>query len=156
MALLDDGRTGVWNRIRKRILKRDHHTCVVCSAKATDVDHILPRVLGGGDSWGNLQSLCKRCHKRKSAADHQRIRALAMQAMAGGGGGGVDTQEPVVTGGVVVAQQSAVLKRGSKRGGPFPPSLSLRSNHEGSAAPSSNSQPSEVDRSPFSQDTADA
>ena len=31
------------------------------------VDHIVPRAAGGTDEWSNLQSLCARCHARKTA-----------------------------------------------------------------------------------------
>ena len=29
-------------------------------------DHVLPRALGGTDDWGNLQVLCRKCHKFKT------------------------------------------------------------------------------------------
>ena len=31
------------------------------------VDHIVPRAAGGTDEWSNLQSLCAKCHARKTA-----------------------------------------------------------------------------------------
>jgi 5-methylcytosine-specific restriction protein A len=38
-----------------------------CYARASDVDHILPRAFGGTDDEHNLQALCSRHHKRKTA-----------------------------------------------------------------------------------------
>jgi 5-methylcytosine-specific restriction protein A len=34
-----------------------------------DVDHIKPLALGGEDVEDNVQALCKRCHKTKTAMD---------------------------------------------------------------------------------------
>ena len=34
-----------------------------------DVDHIKPLALGGEDVEGNVQALCKSCHKTKTAMD---------------------------------------------------------------------------------------
>ena len=30
------------------------------------VDHIIQRSAGGADAWSNLQTLCARCHSRKT------------------------------------------------------------------------------------------
>lgn len=54
-----------WRVIRAAYLKR-HPRCAVCGAVATDVDHITPRAVGGGDEWANLQALCHRCHSAKT------------------------------------------------------------------------------------------
>jgi 5-methylcytosine-specific restriction protein A len=37
--------------------------------KATEVDHVIPRALGGTDDSSNLASLCTPCHRRKSLRD---------------------------------------------------------------------------------------
>ena len=64
-----------WNRIRAAILKRDGFRCtwftdgVRCSARATDVDHIVPAHRGGGDDPDNLRSLCKWHHDRKTGRE---------------------------------------------------------------------------------------
>lgn len=42
-------------------------TCRVCGARATDVDHVVPKRAGGPDAHSNLQSLCHSCHSRKTA-----------------------------------------------------------------------------------------
>jgi 5-methylcytosine-specific restriction endonuclease McrA len=43
---------------------------VACTARATDVDHIVPKVRGGADALPNLQSLCHRHHSMKTAAEN--------------------------------------------------------------------------------------
>ena len=58
--------TGLTAGERKGILARDGTTCRECAARATEVDHILPRALGGGNEPFNLQSLCSACHKNKT------------------------------------------------------------------------------------------
>lgn len=62
-----------WRRIRERVLKRDSYLCQLCLpdrvTPARDVDHIVPRHLGGGDNEENLQSLCRECHEAKSRAE---------------------------------------------------------------------------------------
>lgn len=60
-----------WDKLRKSVLLRDQHLCQHCLqlgiyTKATDVDHINPKSLGGTDDFDNLQSLCKKCHRAKS------------------------------------------------------------------------------------------
>ena len=62
-----------WQAIRLAILERDGWRCVwestsgrTCGAKATDVDHI---VRGDDHSPGNLRSLCRWHHARKSSAE---------------------------------------------------------------------------------------
>jgi 5-methylcytosine-specific restriction endonuclease McrA len=60
-----------WATIRRRILRRDDHTCTWadrgqrCGQPATDVDHI-------GDpndhSDGNLRALCSPHHRKRSAS----------------------------------------------------------------------------------------
>jgi len=50
-----------------RILKRDMYMCRKCGARASEVDHVIPKVMGGSDDDYNLQSLCGPCHAVKSA-----------------------------------------------------------------------------------------
>jgi 5-methylcytosine-specific restriction endonuclease McrA len=68
-----------WPSIRRRILRRDGHRCVVrdpygkrCSEPATDVDHIRP---GNDHSDSNLRSVCEWHHDRKSAREGAAARA---------------------------------------------------------------------------------
>ena len=48
-----------------------HPNCAVCGAKATEVDHVVRRADGGGDH-GNLQSLCRTCHRATTTAEARR------------------------------------------------------------------------------------
>ncbi|MGB3485130.1 MAG: HNH endonuclease [Mycobacterium sp.] len=49
---------------RAEILSRDGHRCqfVGCVAKATTIDHLLPRSRGGGNTWHNLVAACEGCN----------------------------------------------------------------------------------------------
>lgn len=46
--------------------------CIYCNAPAEEVDHIKP-INDGGDPFDidNTQSMCKRCHARKSATERR-------------------------------------------------------------------------------------
>lgn len=56
-----------WAKIRARILERDGHACVKCSAKSPlEIDHIMPLAEGGDHLDSNLRVLCKPCNGRKS------------------------------------------------------------------------------------------
>lgn len=52
---------------RKNIIKRDRHTCQYCGDKKgmMTVDHVIPRGLGGSDTWENMVCACARCNNRK-------------------------------------------------------------------------------------------
>ncbi len=52
---------------RKNILKRDGFQCQYCGSKhhAMTVDHIVPKVRGGKDSWENMVTACIQCNNRK-------------------------------------------------------------------------------------------
>jgi len=56
---------GFWN-VREYVLFRDNHVCQYCLGKSGDeilnVHHIVSRKIGG-NSPGNLITLCKTCHK---------------------------------------------------------------------------------------------
>ena len=68
-----------WHRRRARQLLR-HPVCQwkaaaearPCGCPATDVDHIVPKVHGGSDEPANLQSLCARHHRKKTAMQDRR------------------------------------------------------------------------------------
>jgi 5-methylcytosine-specific restriction endonuclease McrA len=53
-----------WAKIRKQILERDGHRCVVCGEPAVEVDHIKPRIHGGGSDPSNLRSVCEQHNPR--------------------------------------------------------------------------------------------
>lgn len=50
---------------RSGVLNRDGHRCGYCPARATTVDHILPRSRGGKNSWLNTIAACDGCNQRK-------------------------------------------------------------------------------------------
>ena len=52
---------------RKNILKRDQHQCQYCGRRESQltVDHVMPRVRGGKDTWENLVCACMRCNTKK-------------------------------------------------------------------------------------------
>lgn len=63
-----------WKKLRKQVLDRDNWLCCECARQgkitpATDVDHIIPLSQGGGNSLNNLQSLCRKCHIRKTSQE---------------------------------------------------------------------------------------
>ena len=60
-------------RIRDRVLLRDCYTCRVCGRVSTalEVDHIVPLYLGGAESDENRQSLCPRCHDKKTEREEE-------------------------------------------------------------------------------------
>jgi 5-methylcytosine-specific restriction protein A len=66
-----------WIELRRYILIRDDHLCQEClrggkHKQADQVDHIINKADGGTDSEDNLQSLCARCHARKTAREGAR------------------------------------------------------------------------------------
>ena len=56
-----------WKERRRRQL-REHPTCAMCGAPATDADHV-ENLAAGGDPDGELQSLCEPCHRQKTASE---------------------------------------------------------------------------------------
>jgi 5-methylcytosine-specific restriction protein A len=61
--------------------------CVVCGAPGDEVDHIIPRHLGGGDDIDNLRLLCAACHAAKTAREgHAALAERRRQAAAGAAG----------------------------------------------------------------------
>jgi 5-methylcytosine-specific restriction endonuclease McrA len=55
-----------WSDRRALVMARDNRRCQlrlpVCTIDATEVDHIRPRSLGGGDELDNLRAVCHPCH----------------------------------------------------------------------------------------------
>lgn len=67
-----------WATIRHMVIKRDDFTCVKCGAIELSHnlvgDHIIPIALGGNEfDINNVQTLCKRCDKIKTAQDRKDI-----------------------------------------------------------------------------------
>ncbi|MCK4352245.1 HNH endonuclease [candidate division WOR-3 bacterium] len=52
---------------KRNILKRDNYTCQYCGAQNVSMttDHIIPKKLGGEDSWENMVCACVRCNNKK-------------------------------------------------------------------------------------------
>jgi len=55
---------------RHNIFERDKNTCQYCGKKLDrnqlNIDHVIPRDLGGPMSWTNLVCSCKQCNSRKA------------------------------------------------------------------------------------------
>lgn len=52
--------------------------CEVCGSiirpgDAWDIDHIVPKELGGSDDWSNLRLILKKCHIEKTKGDQSTI-----------------------------------------------------------------------------------
>jgi 5-methylcytosine-specific restriction endonuclease McrA len=52
---------------KANIFRRDNHTCQYCGARNVPltIDHIIPKVLGGKDTWYNLVTACIKCNNKK-------------------------------------------------------------------------------------------
>ena len=54
---------------RRNLYARDTNRCQYCgrqfSTRELTVDHVMPRVMGGMHSWGNLVCACVKCNARK-------------------------------------------------------------------------------------------
>ncbi len=54
------------NLTRQNIFKRDNFECQYCGTKRDlTLDHVIPSSRGGGHSWTNLVTACKRCNAKK-------------------------------------------------------------------------------------------
>jgi len=54
------------NLTRQNIFKRDSFECQYCGTKRElTIDHVVPRAKGGGDTWINLVTACKKCNSKK-------------------------------------------------------------------------------------------
>lgn len=64
----------VSKRLRFAVFQRDDHTCQYCGRHAgedgcvLEIDHILPRALGGKDEPANLVTACRDCNVGKSSS----------------------------------------------------------------------------------------
>ena len=66
-------RTGsISPRLRRRIFQRDSGRCQDCQRECTgvpwEIDHIVPRAVGGRTEWTNLRLLCRTCNRLKGAS----------------------------------------------------------------------------------------
>jgi len=62
-------------QVRFQWIAVEDRPCVRCGRKGKrQLDHIIPRALGGTHDKSNLQVLCKRCHDIKTKEDMKKIR----------------------------------------------------------------------------------
>lgn len=65
---------------RREIFRRDNYTCQYCGKRAASltVDHVLPRHLGGKETWTNLVTACSACnhHKGGHTLDESHMKLL--------------------------------------------------------------------------------
>jgi len=66
-----------WKQQRKRVLERDSYICTYCGGEATQVDHIIPRVHGGGHDLDNLVACCRPCNTRKGSKSEARFLGMS-------------------------------------------------------------------------------
>jgi len=60
----------LFTRDMRKVLLTPDACCVKCgSMNHLEIDHIIPVVLGGKNEQANVQILCKRCHKTKTATE---------------------------------------------------------------------------------------
>lgn len=53
---------------RRTVFARDNYTCQYCGSTTKDltIDHVIPKRAGGGASWENLVTCCRKCNMKKS------------------------------------------------------------------------------------------
>jgi len=57
--------------LRNKIFKRDGNKCKKCGSKNNlTIDHIVPFSKGGTTEINNLQTLCKKCNRKKGAKNN--------------------------------------------------------------------------------------
>lgn len=69
--------SGEWNRLRRKILKRDNHLCQECKKpkKELHVHHVIPYRISANNELENLITLCEGCHMKKTYQDSIRIKS---------------------------------------------------------------------------------
>ena len=73
-----------WRVVRKVVLERDGYRCRSCRyAGKLEVDHVVA-LADGGDPWApdNLQTLCRPCHIKKTAAENRARRPVPQEVEA--------------------------------------------------------------------------
>lgn len=51
---------------RRGVLARDNFTCVYCGKRADTIDHVIPRAMGGENTWENCVAACAKCNNKKA------------------------------------------------------------------------------------------
>lgn len=61
---------------RREVFARDGYTCQYCGKHTRDLtlDHVIPRSMGGRDTWDNLVSACRECNHRKGSRTPEQAR----------------------------------------------------------------------------------
>ncbi len=67
--------------VKKYVFDRNGYQCQSChlidlSGKKLQIDHIIPKAKGGTNDISNLQTLCAKCNREKSAKIDIRFRRL--------------------------------------------------------------------------------
>lgn len=79
----NDSSGWVWSKIQQRYL-RTHPNCEMgawgCLGRATQVDHVIDRIEGGGDDDDNLRALCEPCHGRHTQETKARRAKIRKEA----------------------------------------------------------------------------
>jgi 5-methylcytosine-specific restriction enzyme A len=68
-------RSGLWQAVRREVLRRDHYTCQDCEGRAEEVHHIIEltpenvhdRMIALNPD--NLMSLCHDCHTKRTHSE---------------------------------------------------------------------------------------
>lgn len=52
---------------KRNVLRRDNYTCQYCGKKqgVMTTDHVIPRALGGQETWENMVCACSECNAKK-------------------------------------------------------------------------------------------
>ena len=60
---------------KQNVLKRDGHRCQYCGTRrgAMTVDHVIPKTMGGKDSWDNLVCACLHCNNLKGDRSPEQV-----------------------------------------------------------------------------------
>lgn len=53
---------------RHSVLARDNYTCQYCGSRGKEltIDHVVPRWVGGENTWDNMVACCRRCNLKKA------------------------------------------------------------------------------------------
>ena len=69
--------TAAWKRIRQQAKRDLPYQCTQCgTGEPLELDHIINHKAGGTDDLSNLQWLCNKHHKQKTAQESQRARGM--------------------------------------------------------------------------------
>lgn len=58
-----------YHKHRDYIFRKYSRLCWVCGKHGSEIDHVIPRSLGGSDVRANLPVICSKCNKRRNRLD---------------------------------------------------------------------------------------